>query len=146
MRRYKIFLIEEEFASHYFGRETIIYRLFLEFEKTKKVEKEIIKKQIEYVTKPLPSLRIHQLLETTLTNDHRYKRIQNSHIIKIEERNVKATLTVLDRYLLLESNGSFEAEAVFFEILRKYDSRFLAMEFESDRYGWLNPKKERKFI
>ena len=34
MRTYQIYLIEDEFAHHYFGRERLFFNLFLEYIQT----------------------------------------------------------------------------------------------------------------
>ena len=146
MRQYHIYLIEEEFASHYFGRESKIYQLFLEYEKMSCEKKALLRQQIDFVTRPIPSLKIHQILEAYLTKRVDYTMRRNVHALQIRNLQSEAQLVVHDRYILLEASGSFEAETMFFEILRKYDSCFLAMDFTANRYGWLNPIKERKFV
>ncbi|WML49196.1 sporulation inhibitor of replication protein SirA [Neobacillus sp. PS3-34] len=66
MRKYRLYLIEDEFAAHYFGRERMFYQLFRENEYSNGELKTIIEKQINYITKPLPVLRIHQLIQKKL--------------------------------------------------------------------------------
>jgi len=67
MRSYQLYLIEDEFASHYFGRERMFYQLFLEYSRANGDLKSIISKQVDFVTKPIPVLRIHQLLHQQLS-------------------------------------------------------------------------------
>lgn len=67
MRSYQLYLIEDEFASHYFGRERMFYQLFLEYSQANNDLKSIIAKQVKFVTKSIPVLRIHQLLHQQLS-------------------------------------------------------------------------------
>ncbi|WP_453996764.1 sporulation inhibitor of replication protein SirA [Bacillus nitroreducens] len=146
MREYHIYLIEEEFATHYFGRESLIYHLFLEHNQSKHERKEVLTKQIEFITRTIPSLRIQQKIESSLAHYSVYKHQSHIHTLEWNEFNSYAKLAVNKNFIHLQSTGSYEAETAFFEILRKYDRCFLAMDFTSNKYGWLNPIKERKFV
>jgi hypothetical protein len=146
MRKYYIYLIEEEFASHYFGRESIVYNLFQEFERTSLEKKLLLKQQIDFITRSIPTLRIHQLIEKSLRNCHSYCHYRDSHSLQFVKPDSTAKIVLYDHFIKLEATGNYEAETIFFEILRKYDSCYLAMDFDLERYGWLNPIKQRKFI
>lgn len=60
MRHYELYLLEEQVARHYFGRETKLFQLFLEHADASLSQRLIIDKQIEYISKPLPSLLLQQ--------------------------------------------------------------------------------------
>lgn len=147
MRHYYIYLIEEEFASHYFGRESKIYHLFQDYHWTtaRSNHVDMLEKQINYITKPIPTLFIDQLLCSHLANRVDYQKVQHIHKVELKGNRGSATMIVKDRYIELSSNGSYEAETIFFEVLRKFDPCFLAMDLQGERYGWLNPIKERNF-
>lgn len=144
MRSYQLYLIEDEFASHYFGRERMFYQLFLEYSRANSDLKTIISKQVDFVTKPIPVLRIHQLLHQQLSKVKGFKVEDGKYIF--ENSLTSATLKVHDRWLELESYGPVDAETVFFEILRKCETSFLAIDLASNKYGWLKPIKERKYV
>lgn len=146
MRTYQLYLIEDEFASHYFGRERMFYELFQDSERYQGELKKIIDKQIDYITKPIPCLQIHKLLLQKLS---KYKDFQNKNGTYYIERNGSfsaAQLEVFDRYILVHAKGSYDSETIFFEVLRRSETSFLAIDFMHQRYGWLNPIKERKFV
>lgn len=147
MRHYYIYLIEEEFASHYFGRESKIYHLFQDFHwaTVRSNHVSTLEKQIKYITKPIPALFIHQLIGTHLGSRRDYQNVNHIHKVELQGNRGNATLIVKDQYLELSSYGSYEAETIFFEVLRKFDPCFLAMDLQGERYGWLNPIKERNF-
>lgn len=146
MRQYEIYLIEEEFASHYFGRESKIYQLFMDYNLTNSKKKILLRSQIHCITKKIPSLIIHQLLEAKLRNRQDYCVTQHIHQIEVSNGRGKAELAIHDRFISIKASGTYEAETTFFEILRKYSSCFLAMDYVHNRYGWLNPIKMRKFV
>src|SRR5690606_5518902 len=114
-----------------------IYHLFLEHNQAKYERKEILNKQIEFITRTIPSLRIHQKIEGSLAHYSYYSRQSHMHTLEWNEFNSFAKLTIHNDYIHLESTGSYEAETAFFEILRKYDRCFLAMDFKANKYGWL---------
>lgn len=146
MRQYEIYLIEEEFASHYFGRESKIYQLFLEYYRTTSMKKVLLQKQIHFITKPIPSSIIHQLVKAKLKKRKDYVQTKQSYQIQMPNGRSTAELEINDHFIIIKSTGTYEAETIFFEILRKYSSCFLAMDYEHNRYGWLNPIKMRKFV
>lgn len=146
MRSYQLYLIEDEFASHYFGRERMFYQLFLEYSQANNDLKTIIAKQVKFVTKSIPVLRIHQLLHQQLSKSKGFRVENGIYFYENHTNNSSATLKVHERWLELDSHGPVDAETVFFEILRKCESSFLAIDLESNKYGWLKPIKERKYI
>ncbi|CAG9621848.1 sporulation inhibitor of replication protein SirA [Sutcliffiella rhizosphaerae] len=141
MREYIIYLIEDEIAKHYSGNEIKLFQLFKQYEQEHDIQS-IIKQQIDYVTLTIPTIRLQHSLETALHANKNYNPSQQ----KIEKIDSMAKLTINEKYLKLTSNGSFEAEAIFFEIIRKLAPFFLAIDTKSNRYGWLQPIKQRKFV
>jgi Sporulation inhibitor of replication protein SirA len=145
MREYQIYLIEEEFATHYFGRERMFYELFEEYGKSSGKLKTIIARQIQYITKPIAGLRLHQNIHSEMQQNRHFKMDKSGYYI-VNGKKSSATLHINDRYLSMESSGSYDAETIVFEVLRKYEGSFLAIDMEHSRYGWLKPIKERKFV
>ncbi len=145
MRAYQLYLIEEEFASHYFGREKMFFQLFQEYEESSGALKSILAKQIQYITKPIPGLKLHQYVNQQLYRKNDFLVKKGAYYIKMGKRS-NAKLEVNDQSLILEASGNYDAETIFFEVLRKSESSFLAIDLEHHRYGWLKPIKERKFV
>lgn len=146
VRKYRLYLIEDEFAAHYFGRERMFYQLFRENEYSNGELKTIIEKQINYITKPLPVLRIHQLIQKKLGREKGFKADNGIYSIEINGNLSLATMELREDSIIVEGVGSYEAETVFFEVLRKCEASFLAVDLEKNRFGWLKPIKERKFV
>lgn len=146
VRKYRLYLIEDEFAAHYFGRERMFFQLFRESEFSKGELKYIIDKQIKFITKPIPVLRVHQMIQKKLGNDKGFSAENGTYSIEISGKLSRATLEVRGEAIYVEGSGSYEAETVFFEVLRKCETSFLAIDLEKSRFGWLKPIKERKFV
>ena len=147
MRTYQIYLIEDEFAQHFFGRERLFFNLFLEYIQTTGPLRNIIQKQIEFVTKTIPK----QQLESTIMQQIQKKK--NFHFLNEEyylENNKngssRAILLIHDDVLVVKAEGNYVAETAFFECIRKCGASFLAIDFDHERFGWLKPIKERKFV
>ena len=146
VRKYQLYLIEDEFATHYFGRERLFFRLFQENLKANGELKFITQKQISYITKKVEVLKIHQLIQKQLGKIKGFKAENGAYSIELSGKLSTAKLEVFQDLITIDAQGSYEAETAFFEVLRKCESSFLALDLEHQRYGWLKPIKERKFI
>ncbi|WHY79477.1 sporulation inhibitor of replication protein SirA [Neobacillus sp. WH10] len=146
MRKYQLYLIEDEFAAHYFGRERLFFQLFQEHQTADGELKFITQKQISYITKRVEVLKIHQLIQKQLGKIKGFKADHGAYTIFLSGKLSTARLEVFHDLITVEAEGSYEAETAFFEVLRKCESSFLALDLDHECYGWLKPIKERKFI
>ncbi|MCA1062504.1 sporulation inhibitor of replication protein SirA (plasmid) [Cytobacillus spongiae] len=144
MRNYQIYWIEEMFVQHYYGRERIFFQLFSEWEASSGELHDIISKQVDYITKPIPYLPTQRILQ------HEIMKIEGSawvdSIATIERLESGATLVLHEKWMTLNAWGSDESEYIFFEILRRNIGQLLAIDIQNERFGWLKPIKQRKFI
>lgn len=145
MRFYQLYLIEEEFASHYFGRERMFFQLFQEFEYAAGAMKSILARQIQFITKPIPGLKLHQYINQQMYRNKDFLAQKGIYYLEMGKRS-SAKLEINDRCIILKASGNYDAETIFFEILRKSESSFLAIDIDHHRYGWLKPIKERKLV
>lgn len=145
MRNYQLYIIVDEFAAHYFGRERMFYQLFLEFAEATNERESILGKQVHYITKEIPMMHVQKILKQQLIKRPDFTMKNGSYFIDMDGIS-QAEMFFYDRYLHIQANGSYEAETVFFEVLRKWEKFFLAVDLSNDRFGWLKPIKERKFI
>lgn len=146
VRRYVIYLMEQDVAKNYFGKEEMLYQLFLEAENIVSPYHSIIKKQIRYITKEIPLTDLHETLITELRHEVKSYEAEKSYEIHLAEYDSKAVLVLNRHHLSLYSYGAKEAETVIFEILRKIESSFLALDFKNSNYGWLNPIKKAALV
>lgn len=146
MRRYLIYLLDDGVAMNYFGKEEKLYQLFLEADNKLSPYHSILLKQIDYITKKIPLDRIHRHLASDLGNQVQINSEENVYEIRIDDNNSRAILVGHSRFLNLYANGTYEAETIFFESLRKVESSFLAMDFRREHYGWLNPIKHANIV
>lgn len=145
MRTYQLYLIEKEFASHYFGKEKVIYQLFKEFNDAIGEQKNILQKQINFITKPIQVLKIHQYISQCLPKNKFVYTEKGTYYLEMG-KNCYAELDIQGKRLIIHSSGHYEAETAFFEVLRKVEPSFLAIDFGNQHCGWLKPIKERKFV
>jgi hypothetical protein len=140
VRRYDIFLIEEEVASVYIGKEELLFQLFKERKHHNLTPKFILDKQIDYVTRPIPSYKIDNFIKEEMKNCSNYH--YNHLLHKINEPNGQAELKIYEKYLILTTEGDLETEMIFFELLRKMETCYLAIDYTNTKYGWLKPIRE----
>jgi hypothetical protein len=124
----------------------LFFQLFQEHQKSNGELKFITQKQISYITKKVEVLKIHQLIQKQLGKIKGFKAEQGAYSIELSGKLCTAKLEVFQDLITIDAQGSYEAETAFFEVLRKCESSFLALDLEHQRYGWLKPIKERKFI
>jgi hypothetical protein len=146
VRKYQLYLIEDEFAAHYFGRERLFFQLFQEHQNAIGELKFITKKQISYITKRVEVLKIHQLIQKQFGKIKGFRAEHGAYSIELSGKLSTAKLEVFQELITVDAQGSYEAETAFFEVLRKCESSFLALDLDHQNYGWLKPIKERKFI
>lgn len=145
MRTYLIYLIKDEIAEYFYGNERKFYKLFKTERRAFGQLKQIVQKQIAYITKPLPYLELHQLLSQSVNNKQIYIKNKVYCTGNVKE-TTGAEMAIEETLIHLHGWGGFESESIFFEILRKFDGRFFAIDVDDERYGWIKPVKERKYI
>ena len=146
MRICDIYFIKPEVARHYFGQEVKIFNLFQELKTSSNFMKPIIEKQVKYITKPIPAMKIQRLVSQSLQNVPNYQVDNFKHYLELDNGKSKAQLTISLGQITILSEGTTEAETVFFEVIRQFAANFIAIDLDSERFGWLNPIKEVKFI
>jgi hypothetical protein len=146
VRNYQLYLIEDEFAAHYFGKERMFFQLFQEHEQSTGEFKDITQKQINYITKRMQVLKIHQMIQKQLGKVRGFTEDHGTYMMELSGKLSSAYLRVFENKLEVKAKGTLEAETVFFEVLRKSEASFLAIDLEHFRFGWLKPYKERKLI
>lgn len=143
MRNYEIYSIKKEIAHYFYLREQKIYQLFKEFQETEGKQREIIAKQIKYITETIPALSIHQQLIRHLQYRKDFK-IHDEHYI-IENKRGTALLKMFERKLTLQVSGAMDIDMIFLDILTYVEGYFLAIDLNQERFGWVKLVKERKY-
>lgn len=146
MRRYSIYLMKEEVTEEYYGREAKIFQLFLDEHRSRGRRKEIIQRQVQFVTRTIPSSEIERLfIDKRHHCPHTYIQTLKQRSL-VEKKNSKAQLTVHGSHLTICAEGNYEAETILFDVLSKYDPCFFALDLTNFRYGWLYPIRKMKLI
>jgi hypothetical protein len=146
VRSYQIYWIEKEFASFFYGRERLFFNLFLQRQSSNGWLKEILDKQVDFITKPIPYLPIQRYVGQEVQRREDILKVEESYIIELPDGSGGVKMNIQKDYIKIDAWGLEEIETLFFEILRKVDGRLLAIELEHERFGWLKPIKERKYV
>ncbi|MDQ0253613.1 hypothetical protein J2S74_000985 [Evansella vedderi] len=146
MREYDIYIIREDIANDYYGLEGKLFRLFDENRFAKGELKNVTDNQIDFIIEPIDVIRLQRMLQKNLSGTVGYEMEDNKHFIRMKEKNSQAGLYIDENHLTLFSEGTLDAEACFFEVLRHYHPFFIAMEFDQRRYGWLRPVKSLEIV
>ncbi|WP_209122288.1 sporulation inhibitor of replication protein SirA [Alkalihalobacillus sp. BA299] len=146
MRKYDIYLINEEVAQNYFGQESKLFHLFLDETRAFDENKTIIKKQIKYISNSIPVMKLQQSLLQAFKHRTDYFFFNHAHRIQMGDPLSKAQVFIFSDYIHMVSEGSYEAEVMFFEVMRKMSPTFFALDVSTYRYGWLNPIKQVKLV
>lgn len=144
MTKYELYIIDDVFANYYYGRERMFFNLFKEYDEAKAKLKEIIDLQVQYITKPIPSLRIHKLLMQNLQTRKDFYIHQGAYYI--ENKTGFARLEINERKMTVESNGNTDTLLTFLEVLRKAEYNLFAFDLNYEQYGWIRPFKGRAFV
>ncbi|WAA13504.1 sporulation inhibitor of replication protein SirA [Fervidibacillus halotolerans] len=144
MRQYDLYIIEDLFAIYFYGREQMFFQLFKECHESGEGIKDILIKQVEYITKPIPTKYIysHILQELGKRTDLIIKR--KSFLIVNKRGDTELFLE--HKKLHVKSSGDMFAEFIFMDTLKSLDIHFFALDLENERFGWLKPLKDRKYV
>ncbi|MFC0188792.1 sporulation inhibitor of replication protein SirA [Fictibacillus aquaticus] len=144
MREYYLYKIREDVAHEFYGKESKIFSLFLEERKSRSMEvRNMLQKQISYITVPVSTEELKVYLSEQRVPGAAFDSASGVFTICLSKSEVQLYLT--PDYLILTSTGSYDAETAMFEVLRKFETRFLAMDYDSKKYGWLFPVKLNTF-
>ena len=150
MRHYQIYLLKDQYASDYLGKEHLLYILFKDFSSSAGKSSWIIGRQILFVTKRLPITALKQYINQEMKYNPSIRYINGVYYVIQKEKNgdikSSAKLHIHNRVMSMTSEGNYEAETILFECIRKCANCFLAVDLKNERYGWLKPIKERKLI
>ncbi|WP_416150741.1 sporulation inhibitor of replication protein SirA [Salipaludibacillus sp. HK11] len=139
MRKYEIVLMDEEVAYMYSGMEKKLYQLFHEHRHSKGLLKTITGHQIRYITKDYGQTNLDKYIYESFFHCKDYSYSENTHILTGMRDRSFAQLSLAPGKMTLISQGKIDAETSFFEVLRNYQSFFLAINYEKEKYGWLKP-------
>ncbi|MCK0470856.1 sporulation inhibitor of replication protein SirA [Halalkalibacter sp. APA_J-10(15)] len=143
MRQYELYIFEESVAHQYYGQESKLFYLFLDYENASPIKKEVIRKQIEYITKPIPTLFVQQKIKQAFKQNQQYENHKQTNVITLNS-GAQAELVIDSQSIHVTANGTPEVEMMFFEVLRSCAPTFFAFSIEEYRYGWLKPIQQLK--
>ncbi len=143
MRKYDFYLIHDSFARFYYRREYFFYNLFKQYKTTDNPRLlQTLSKQIEFITKGIPVLKIQQQLLKQLQK-RKDVNVKNS-IFYVDNDSGSASFHIHNKKCILKASGSIDLDMIFMEALRKSDFNFFAIDTDNGRFGWVKPIKAVK--
>ncbi|GIN07199.1 hypothetical protein J1TS1_13440 [Shouchella clausii] len=142
MRHYELYLLSDEVAASFSGKEAKLFQLFTERAKAKQSERHIYDRQVDYITKPLPKAKLHKALQKRygLKKGNGYE-LRSA----FNERN-RCLVELGDKSIQLEALGDLSAETTVFDVLKEVDSHFFAVNVADGRFGWLQPFEKQRVL
>ncbi|QTM99503.1 sporulation inhibitor of replication protein SirA [Sediminibacillus dalangtanensis] len=139
MPNYSIFLVNSEFANHYYYRSEILYRFLRKFD-VYPVDS-INYKQSRYVTSEIPVRELMDYLALCHSGENAFEKKGN--VLRIEGQSDVAELLIAGTCIYGSSSSFSGAEKLLFQYFRRFNSRFFIIEYDSDNYGWISPIGKR---
>ncbi|QHA91867.1 sporulation inhibitor of replication protein SirA [Bacillus sp. N1-1] len=147
MRHYEMYFVKQHIAAQYAGKEHLLYQLLLERKRAiQSDEKDLLDKQVAFIIEPIAEEELNSYLVNELGAFRTYEYKNEGHRLSINQSKSDASLFVRKEKVNVYATGGTEAETVFFEVIRKLTPSFFAIDFQSGRYGWLNPIKQQKLV
>lgn len=146
MRHYSIYLMSEEVTERYYGQEAKLFQLFLDEHHAEGSKKDIIARQVKFVTRSIRFEEIKQLfIQKKQTISPLVFQRGEEIVVHVQKKNSEATLSGCHSHLVVRGEGNVIAETIVFDFLSKYDRCFFAVDLFNVRYGWLFPLRKIKF-
>lgn len=146
MRHYHVYLLKPEIATRFFGKERLIFQLFIERETATEQLREIVRKQVNYISGTIPSLQIKKSLERSFKTCQEFHMIEGDYYLDKKAFSSSVVLKDHGTMLSISASGTYQGETAFFEVLRQINSGFFAVDYENKNFGWLNPVKQVNYI
>ncbi|MGM9988335.1 MAG: sporulation inhibitor of replication protein SirA [Bacillaceae bacterium] len=147
MRKYDIYLIDEEIVEDYIGHEHNLFKTFFEYKTASSLEKYMIEKHLRVLTNKIPTLFMDKQIEQRLSFLPNYIYEKGKHYLNYNHGYSKIEVKVEAKVITVKSDGSFWAETVMFDMIGQVVDKlnllcgsFLAVDVENRRYGWLRQK------
>lgn len=142
MRYYELYLVTDDVASLYSGKESKLFQLFQEREQAPMDQRSVYDRQIDYITETLPE----EALKTVFTQQHVLKE-KEAYVIHSPVVDVNCcTVEIQQRKICLKAQGDLSAETDVFDLLKSIDSHFFAVNVEDRRFGWLKPYERQSVL
>ena len=111
MKTYELYLIQEDIAKAYFGREYLFLIYLLDFQNLGPFRKKVLYKQMMYITMPLQVMKIHHKLEQALRVLGKYDRTHHTHTLYTGAEY--GEIMVKPHYIRMNTSGNISMETTF---------------------------------
>jgi hypothetical protein len=145
VKRYWIYLFNEEVANGYYHRAEKIVELLREHQYATASLKSVCHKQVEFITERISFSRLEMGLKENFSGQVEKNLERNMLILRQEHTSEEALLIVQKRRLLLVSDSHVLTHNIF-KALAMISPSFLAVDIHFRHYQWLTFSADgRKF-
>ncbi|WP_059103446.1 sporulation inhibitor of replication protein SirA [Shouchella shacheensis] len=145
MRRYQLYLLDDQVATSYFGRESKLFQLFEEHAQAKDGPRSLLDKQVDYITKPLPTRTLKYAFRRY--QEPRQETCEDTYVIQCPQEQSGSCKVQLDaKFVQLWASGDIDSETAIFDLLKGVDPHFFAVNVEDRRFGWLQPFDKHRVL
>ena len=131
MKKYFIFLINQQIAMYYKNKPSVLYKTLDEIYHGDESDLSFAIRKFKSISEKLNTSGINEYIYNSYKNFPHYSKENEIHIIKKDEAVDK--LEVKNIYISLETTGDFE----FVDVLNEYNERFFIVNFDDGKYCWL---------
>jgi Sporulation inhibitor of replication protein SirA len=130
-----VYLIKEEFATHYYYKSDILYRFLLEYHD--KQSRHDLFTQFHFITKSFPKdSLISQLIRQPKNTLHKEKK---SEIIELGNKHSYIALHIYEKHIKFRCETLQDAEELLFATLRRFYPYIFIVDNHYENYGWISP-------
>ncbi|WP_197284412.1 sporulation inhibitor of replication protein SirA [Bacillus sp. JCM 19041] len=142
MRHYELYLLNNEVASSYSGKEAKLFQLFAERAQASEFERSLYDKQVKYITNPLPQTKLYQ----ALFNRYGFEKSDSYLIFSSFNSTNRCKVMIEERKICLEALGDLSAETLVFDLFKPVDPHLFAVNVKDGRFGWLQPHERQSVL
>ncbi|GAF15259.1 YoxF protein [Bacillus sp. JCM 19046] len=142
MRYYELYLVTDDVATSYSGKESKLFQLFEERDRASRDQRLVYDRQIDYITKILPEEMLKTVFDRTKTARDEEGYVIHSPVVDVNS----CTVEIQQRKICLKAQGDLSAETDVFDLLKSVDSHFFAVNVEDRRFGWLKPYERQSVL
>jgi|GEM_PF-807509 len=146
MISYWIYLIKDEVRNQFFEHPEKIVELLREYENAGGTFKEILEKQFEYITLPIPITQIHDALFLRFTGRLQYKAEKRLYLISGKNQDEEVALIVHNRRIMVLSKNNNSFLDKVFKALSSVSTNLLTVDSEFRNFGWYIGNKRKENI
>ena len=107
--------------------------------------RKIVDKQVNYIIQEIPEVKIQQLMENAVATNTITK-LSSTHFRIETNLSQYAEMEIKFPFIRIITDQCNHLEWAFFNLLRSFNGRLLAVNLEEEHVGWIKPLKIKAFV